>query len=85
MINCIKELSRSITLTGGGNGYTATPNVIITAPTGPSGTAATAFATLDGDKVESITLISGGNQFASTPTVTIDAPDSGTRLRQQLL
>ena len=69
----------SITLTGGGNGYTSTPNVIITAPTGPSGTAATAFATLDGDKVESITLISGGNQFASTPTVTIDAPDSGTR------
>ena len=69
----------SITLTGGGSGYTSTPNVIITAPTGPSGTAATAFATLDGDKVESITLISGGNQFASTPTVTIDAPDSGTR------
>ena len=69
----------SITLTSGGNGYTSTPNVIITAPTGPSGTAATAFATLDGDKVESITLISGGNQFASTPTVTIDAPDSGTR------
>ena len=61
----------SIKLTDGGSGYTSTPNVIITAPTGPSGTASTAFTNLDGDKVESVTLISGGDQFASTPTVTI--------------
>ena len=68
----------SITVTNAGAGYTVTPNVIIAEPSGPSGTAATAFANMDGDKVESITLITGGDQYASAPTITIDAPDSGT-------
>ena len=69
----------SITLTNAGTGYTATPSVIIDLPTGPSGSAATAFATLDGDRIDTITLVSGGNQFASAPTITIDAPTSGTQ------
>lgn len=69
----------SITLTNAGTGYTATPNVIIDLPSGPSGSAATAFATLDGDRIDTITLVSGGNQFASAPTITIDAPTSGTQ------
>lgn len=69
----------TITLTNVGSGYTVTPNVIIDAPTGPSGTAATAFATLDGDKIDSITIISSGTQYESTPTITIDAPLSGTQ------
>ena len=69
---------KSITVTNAGAGYTVTPNVIIAEPSGPSGTAATAFANMDGDKVESITLITGGDQYASAPTITIDAPDSGT-------
>ncbi len=68
-----------ITLTNVGSGYTVTPNVIIAAPTGPTGTGATAYATLDGTSLDSITLITGGNQYASAPTVTVDAPASGTR------
>jgi hypothetical protein len=51
--------------------------VSISSPTGPNGTTATAFATLDGDKVSSITIISSGNQYSSSPSVTISAPDSG--------
>ena len=67
-----------INITNAGAGYTVTPNVIIAAPGGPTGTAATAYATLDGTSLKSITMINGGNQFASAPTVTIDAPLSGT-------
>jgi hypothetical protein len=69
----------TITLSNVGSGYTVTPNVIIAAPTGPSGTAATAFATLNGDKIDSITIISSGTQYESTPTITIDPPLSGTQ------
>jgi hypothetical protein len=67
----------TIEVTNGGSGYTTTPSVSIEAPTGPNGTTATAFATLNGDSVESITIISSGNQYASAPAVTISAPDSG--------
>ena len=67
----------SITVTNGGSGYTSTPSVSISSPTGPNGTTSTAFATLDGDKVSSITIISSGNQYSSSPSVTISAPDSG--------
>jgi hypothetical protein len=69
----------TINLTNVGSGYTVTPNIIIDAPTGPSGTAATAFATLNGDKIDSITIISSGTQYETTPTITIDAPLSGTQ------
>ena len=65
-------------MTNVGSVYTVTPNVIIAAPGGPTGTAATAYATLDGTSLKSITMINGGNQFASAPTVTIAAPLSGT-------
>jgi hypothetical protein len=68
----------TIEITNGGSGYTTTPTVSIAAPTGPNGTTATAFATLDGDTVSSITVISSGNQYTSAPSVTISAPDSGT-------
>ena len=68
----------SITVTDGGSGYASTPSVTVGTPTGPNGSTATAFATLDGDKVSTITIISSGSQYASTPSVTISAPDSGT-------
>jgi len=68
----------TIEITNGGSGYTATPTVSIAAPSGPNGTTATAFATLDGNTVSSITVISSGNQYTSSPSVTISAPDSGT-------
>lgn len=61
----------SITVTNGGSGYTSTPDVILQAPTGPSGETASAFATLEGGSVSSITIISSGSQYESTPSVTI--------------
>lgn len=67
----------TITITNGGSGYTSAPTVSITAPTGPNGITATAFATLNGGTVSEITIISSGNQYTSAPSVTISAPDSG--------
>lgn len=68
----------TIEITDGGSGYTATPSVSIAAPSGPNGVTASAFATLDGDRVSSITIISSGSQYTSAPSITISAPDSGT-------
>ena len=73
----------SITVTNGGSGYTATPTVSVAAPTGPNGSTATAFATLNGGSVESITIITSGNQYLTAPTITISAPDSGTTATAQ--
>ena len=67
----------TINITNGGNGYTTTPDVTITSPTGPNGEDATAFATLTGDSVSSITIISSGTQYETTPSVTIGAPNTG--------
>jgi len=67
----------SISVTNGGSGYLTTPSVTISAPDGPNGQTATAFATLNGSSVDSITIISSGNQYSSAPTITISAPDSG--------
>ena len=68
----------SITITNGGSGYTSTPSVTITSPTGPNGEVATAFATIEGGKVTEIDIISSGSQYTGTATITISAPDSGT-------
>ena len=67
----------SITVTNGGSGYTSTPSVTLSTPSGPNGSTATAFATLDGDRVSTITIISSGSQYTSAPSVTISAPDTG--------
>tara|TARA_Y100000593_G_C4314958_1_gene340373 strand:- start:474 stop:4001 length:3528 start_codon:yes stop_codon:yes gene_type:complete len=67
----------TIAVGSGGTGYTSTPDVTVSAPEGPSGESATAFATLEGESVASITVISSGNQYESTPTVTIGAPNVG--------
>ena len=67
----------TINITNGGNGYTTTPDVTITSPTGPNGEDATAFATLTGDSVSSVTIISSGTQYETTPSVTIGAPNTG--------
>ena len=70
----------SITITEGGTNYTSTPSVTISAPTGPNGETATAFATLEDGVVTSIDIISSGSQYRQTDnvTVTLTAPDSGT-------
>ena len=68
----------SITITNGGSGYTSTPSVTITSPTGPNGEVATAFATIENGVVTEIDIISSGSQYTGTATITISAPDSGT-------
>jgi hypothetical protein len=55
----------SITVTGGGSGYTSAPDVQITDSTG---TGATAVANLD-KGVASVTVTAGGSNYTSAPTV----------------
>ena len=68
----------SITITNGGSGYTSTPSVTVSSPTGPNGEVATAFATLEGGVVTEIDIISSGSQYTENAIITISAPDSGT-------
>tara|TARA_B100000925_G_scaffold123980_1_gene92107 strand:+ start:4526 stop:6577 length:2052 start_codon:yes stop_codon:yes gene_type:complete len=68
----------TISITNGGSGYTSTPSVTLSSPTGPNGEVATAFATIEGGAVTEISIISSGSQYTETATVTISAPDSGT-------
>ena len=69
---------KSISITNGGSGYTSTPSITITSPTGPNGEIASAFATIEGGVVTEIDIISSGSQYTGIATVTISAPDSGT-------
>ena len=66
----------SITVRGGGKGYTSAPAVTIAAPT--SGTTATATATINGitGVVTAITVTSGGSGYAPSkpPAIVIAAP-----------
>lgn len=71
----------SISLAGGGSGYTADPAVTIT---GGGGHGAQAFATVDLDpvsgtygKVTAVALTVVGSGYTSVPTVTIDPPAGG--------
>jgi len=68
----------SISITNGGSGYTSTPSVTVSSPTGPNGEVTTAFATIENGSVSEINIISNGSQYTGTATVTISAPDSGT-------
>jgi hypothetical protein len=64
----------SITVRGGGSGYTSAPAVTIAPPA--SGTTATATATITAGVVTAITVTSGGTGYtvANPPAVTIAAP-----------
>jgi hypothetical protein len=67
----------SITVRGGGAGYTSAPTVTIGPP--PSGTTAVATAVLTGGVVTSITINSGGSGYGDVPpAVTIAPPKSPT-------
>lgn len=71
----------SITVTNGGSGYTQTPLVTVSFPTGPNGILAETSANIDSSgKVTSIDVISSGSQYrlADLPTITIASPPSGT-------
>jgi len=67
---------RSITVTAGGNNYSATPTINIT---GGGGTNATATATVNGTgSITGITITNGGSGYTSAPIVNItDATGSG--------
>ncbi len=69
----------SITVTGGGGGYSATPQVVIAAPGCPAPCAtATATATVVGGVITAITVTNGGGGYTSAPVVTItDGTGSG--------
>ncbi len=62
----------SITVRGGGAGYTAAPSVVIAAP--PSGTTATAIASISGGVVTAITITNGGSNYVSAPAIYIAPP-----------
>jgi hypothetical protein len=67
----------SVTITGGGTGYTTAPTVTFSAaPNG--GTTATGTAVLSGTSVVSVTIVTPGSGYTTPPTVTFSAPASGT-------
>jgi hypothetical protein len=63
----------SITVTGGGSGYTSNPAVTLT---GGGGSGATASA-LVGAVIAGVTLSNGGSGYAAGTTVTLPAPGTG--------
>ena len=62
----------AITVTTGGSRYTSAPVVTVSAP--PSGTSATATATVSGGVVTGITVKTPGSGYTAAPTITIARP-----------
>lgn len=60
----------SVTMTNFGSGYTSTPTVTFSAPTG-GGVTATGTANLSGSTVGSITITNKGTGYTANPTITI--------------
>ena len=68
-----------IALTNPGAGYTAAPDVIISAPNQTGGVQATAVATLStANTVSTVTLTNAGSGYTSQPTVTISGGGATT-------
>ena len=67
-------ISKTITITNDGSGYTSTPEVIFTAPQTVSATnRATGFATInDSGQVTGITVTNTGSGYTSAPTIIIN-------------
>ena len=65
----------SVTLTGGGSGYTSVPLVTIS---GGGGSGATATAVVSGGAVTAIVVTNPGSGFTSVPGVTVAPPPAGT-------
>lgn len=59
---------KTLTITGGGTGYTTAPTVTIT---GGGGTGATAVATVAGGKITTIKMTSHGANYTSAPVITV--------------
>ena len=67
----------SLTVTAGGSGYTSAPNVSISAPDEPSGTQATANATVSGNVVTSLVLTNVGSGYTNSSNVTVTITGGG--------
>jgi len=72
VVKPIKEV-RTITVTGGGSGYTTSPAVTFT---GGGGSGTKAQAIISGGAVTSIIVTDGGDNYDAAPTVTIADPDT---------
>jgi hypothetical protein len=59
----------SISVTGGGSGYTEVPTISFSSPTGTDGVQATATAVLTGDAVTAINIVNAGAGYTSAPTI----------------
>lgn len=66
-----------IDVDSGGSGYSS-PSIVISAP--PSGTTATASATVSGGVITAITITDPGTGYVSTPSVTISGAGTGAVL-----
>jgi len=65
----------TVSVTGGGSGYTTAPNVTFT---GGGGSGATATAAVGNGAVTGITITNAGTGYSAAPTVVIDPPPAGT-------
>ena len=68
-----------IKITNAGSGYNSAPTITISDPSTVNdwGIAATALATLTGDRVGEVEILSSGRGYTSTPTITFSSPNSG--------
>jgi len=62
---------QSVIVSNGGSRYTSIPTVTISAPTSPSGTQATAVASILNGVVTSIIVTNFGSGYTATPSITI--------------
>lgn len=68
---------KAIELEDGGSNYDVAPTVNISAPDDPTGTQATATATIDNGVVDSITITNPGSGYYNPPTITFVANATG--------
>ncbi len=66
----------SLSVTSGGSGYLAAPTVTIAAP--PSGTTATATATVAGGVITGFTVTNAGSGYTAPPTITLTPVNGGS-------
>jgi hypothetical protein len=72
-----------VIINSGGTGYTTAPNVIISPP--PSGTAATATATISGGSITSIKITNSGSGYTTAPTVTLSGGNGSNAIITSVL
>lgn len=67
----------TVTITDGGSGYTAAPNITFSAPEDGNGFRPTVTSTIDANgAIDSITITDPGAGYTNPPTITIQAPQT---------